>query len=46
MGARTGTQKIPTHPGVTLMEGRHYKDMSRAVENGVAAFLDTPLRTA
>jgi len=24
------------------MEGRHYKDMSRAVENGVAAFLDTP----
>ncbi len=28
------------------MEGRHYKDMSRAVENGVAAFLDTPPRTA
>ncbi len=22
------------------MEGRHYKDMSRAVESGVAAFLD------
>jgi len=40
MGARTGAQKITTHPGVTLMEGRQYKNMSRAVDSGVAAFLD------